>query len=61
MMTNKDKYHIFCDHEKGIPIFNKDWWLDAVCGENNWDVALVEKGGSIVGSLPYCIDKKIMV
>ena len=58
-MTNKEKYRQFCDQEKTLPIFNKDWWLDAVCDKDNWDVVLVEKGGSIVGSLPYCIDRKL--
>ena len=52
-MTNKEKYSEFCQKEKNIPIFSKDWWLDAVCGENNWDVALVEKGGQIMASMPY--------
>ena len=56
---NKDKYHRFCEQETGVPIFNQDWWLDAVCGENNWDVVLAEKGGGIVGALPYYINKKL--
>lgn len=58
-MMNKDKYHRFCEQETGVPIFNQDWWLDAVCGENNWDVVLAEKGGGIVGALPYYINKKL--
>ena len=52
-MTNKEKYREFCKTEKNLIIFSKDWWLDAVCGEDNWDVVLVEKGGEIVASLPY--------
>lgn len=55
-MRNKDrkeKYREFCKTEKKIPIFSKDWWLDAVCGENNWDVVIVEKDYKIVASLPY--------
>ncbi|RXI25319.1 FemAB family protein [Aliarcobacter trophiarum] len=58
MMTNKEKYREFCQKEKNIPIFSKDWWLDAVCGENNWDVVLFEKGGEIWASLPYQKTKK---
>lgn len=58
-MTNKEKYKLFCEQEHGVPIFNKDWWLDAVCGENNWNVVLTERGGRIVGALPYCINKKL--
>ncbi len=52
-MTNKQKYIEFCKTEKDIPVFSKDWWLDTVCGENNWDVSIVEKGGQVVASLPY--------
>lgn len=39
----KDEYREFCLNEKNIPIFSKDWWLDSVCGTDNWDVALVKK------------------
>jgi hypothetical protein len=52
-VTNKDKYRELCSKEKSIPIFSKDWWMDGVCGEDNWDVALVEKNGEIVASMPY--------
>ncbi len=59
-MTNKEKYRAFCSVERNIPIFSKDWYLDSVCGEDNWNVALVEKGGKIVASLPYYIKKKFI-
>jgi len=52
-MTNKEKYREFCKNELDIPIFNKDWWLDVVCGKDAWDVVLYEKGGVIWASLPY--------
>ena len=57
-MNNKFKYRELCKCEKSIPIFSKNWWMDAVCGENNWDVLLVEKGGQIVASLPYYLRKR---
>lgn len=60
-MTNKEKYIEFCKKEKNIPIFSKDWWLDCVCGEKNWDVALVEKGGQVVASMPYFLKKKFIL
>ncbi len=50
---NKDLYKQLCEKEATIPIFSRDWWLDAVCGIDQWDVALVEENGEIVGSLPY--------
>jgi lipid II:glycine glycyltransferase (peptidoglycan interpeptide bridge formation enzyme) len=52
-MNNKEKYRKFCLDESEMSIFSKDWWLDAVCGKNNWNVVLVEKGGHIVGALPF--------
>lgn len=58
MVNNKSKYREFCKKEKDIPIFSKDWWLDSVCGVDNWDVALVEKGGHVVASLPYLKRKR---
>ncbi len=61
VMTNKDKYRKFCESEKNIPIFSKDWWLDCVCGENNWDVLLVEKGGVIWASMPYYKTKSFLL
>ena len=33
-------------------VFNRPWWLDAVCGENNWEVILIEENGSIIGVMP---------
>lgn len=57
-MTDKEKYRKFCKENLSIPVFSKDWWLDAVCGENNWEVALIEKNGEILASFPYYIKKK---
>lgn len=51
-MNNKEKYIKFCEENKNC-IFQKYWWLDAVCGKDNWDVLLNEKGGKIVGTLVY--------
>jgi lipid II:glycine glycyltransferase (peptidoglycan interpeptide bridge formation enzyme) len=39
-------------------LFQKPWWLDAVCGKDNWDVVLVEKGGQIIASMPYYMGKR---
>ena len=60
MLTNKEKYREFCKKELNIPIFSKDWWLDAVCVDGEWDVALAEKGGNIFASMPYYMIKKDM-
>jgi len=52
-MENKIHYRDFCKTEKHIPIFSRAWWLDTVCGIDNWDVLLVEKGGKIVATMPF--------
>lgn len=52
-MNNKQKYHKLCEIEPTIPLFSKAWWLDTVIGEENWDVAIVENGEEVIGSLPY--------
>jgi len=51
-MKNKEKYRELCAKESTISLFQTDWWLDKVCGEN-WDVCLVERGSDIVAALPY--------
>lgn len=54
-MTNKDKYRLLCHTEESIPIFSRDWWLDIVCGEANWDVLLIEQKGRVLAALPLYI------
>ncbi|WP_149720728.1 GNAT family N-acetyltransferase [Campylobacter concisus] len=55
---DKSKYKKLCSMENNIPIFCKDWWLDIVCGSDNWNVVLVEKGNQIWGSMPFFVIKK---
>jgi hypothetical protein len=52
-MDNRDKYRTLCEAETLIPVFSQPWWLDAVCGENGWDVCLAERNGHVVGALPF--------
>jgi len=56
-MTNKEKYRLFCEKEKTVPIFSQAWWLDSVAGDS-WDVCLVEDGEGIVASMPYATKKQ---
>lgn len=51
-MNKKYIYRQLCKSEPTIPIFSRDWWLDAVCGEC-WDVCLIEKGGKVLAAMPY--------
>ncbi|HEY0158856.1 MAG TPA: GNAT family N-acetyltransferase [Thermoanaerobaculia bacterium] len=56
--ARKTLYREHCSRETSIPLFSRDWWLDAAVGERNWDVALVEKGGQVIGSLPFQVTRK---
>ena len=57
-MTNKERYQRLCDTEPGICVYDQPWWMDAVCGAENWDVVLYEKKGNLVGALPYYCRKR---
>jgi hypothetical protein len=52
-MNEKNLYRKLCELERTIPIFSCDWWMDAVCGEENWDVILVQRDEQIMAALPY--------
>ncbi len=54
-MTDKERYRILCKKEASIPIFSMDWWLDAVCGVDGWDVYLIGWGMDIKAAFTYCI------
>lgn len=59
IMNSKDNYRHFCRTEQTIPIFSRDWWLDAVCGgAENWDVVIIEKDGKLMASMPYFTKSK---
>jgi hypothetical protein len=53
LLQNKEEYRVFCQDHSELPLFMEDWWLDIVC-DNSWEVALhKDKGGKIIGVLPY--------
>lgn len=58
MSNNIEQYRALCAEESSIPLFSQAWWLDATAGPGGWDVALVEKGGAIVASMPYVSRKR---
>lgn len=58
-METKTKYAEYCKNAE-LPIFNKNWWLDAVCGPDNWDVIVIEKDNRIIASWPYYLRKNIL-
>ncbi len=53
-MTDKQIYRVFCQTTKTLPVFFYDWWLDIVCGSDNWDIRLFrDKAGEIRGVWPF--------
>lgn len=47
------EYRKLCVHEASIPLFSKDWWLDAVA-PNEWDAKVYKKkNGDIIGAFVY--------
>ena len=57
MEVKNSKYRTFSRSQPDMPIFTKDWFLDAVYADE-WDVVTVERDGKIVASMPYLLKKK---
>lgn len=56
-LEEKALYNKFCE-KNYIPIFSKPWWLDAVCGRDNWGVHVLEKSGQFLGAMPYYVENR---
>jgi hypothetical protein len=54
----KEIYRAFSATEKTLPIFSRDWWLDAVAGDDGWDVVVLIKGSEVVAAMPYTIRRR---
>ena len=57
-MSEKEEYKSLCERENSIPIFLSPWWMNAVCGEENWDVILIKNDSGIIAAMPYYLKKK---
>lgn len=58
IVKNKQLYNTFCE-ENDIPIFHKNWWLNAVCGEDGWDVILYQPHDKVLAAMPYKISSSV--
>lgn len=54
---NKERYERFCERNY-VPIFSKAWWMDAICGEESWDVWISGEGNDIVAAMPYYFENR---
>lgn len=52
----KKRYELYCEREHGIPIFSQPWWMDAICGQENWGAYLVGNGNDIKASIAFYIN-----
>ena len=50
---SKEEYRNLCQTEETISVFSRDWWLDVVCGTNNWEIILIKENNQIQAALPY--------
>jgi lipid II:glycine glycyltransferase (peptidoglycan interpeptide bridge formation enzyme) len=53
-----EAYRVFSGEERSLPIFSRDWWLDAAAGPDAWNVSLVRKAGQVVASMPYVMRRR---
>ena len=60
-MSAKEEYRKLCQTEETIPVFSRDWWLDVVCGTNNWDVILIKEKETIQAALPYYLLRRSII
>jgi len=59
LSKNTDSYREFCRSKQNLPVFLYDWWLDAVCGEKNWDIAVVKPDNELLAFQPF-YKKKVL-
>ena len=58
ILRDKQLYKSYITQHESIPVFNQPFWLDAVCGDKNWQVVLITDNNEIVAAMPYYIKKK---
>lgn len=62
MDIKKIEYQQFCkEYQDQIPLFFQPYWLDAVCGQEGWDVILHKSQNKIIGVLPFGISTKFFL
>ncbi|PCJ24153.1 MAG: methicillin resistance protein [Flavobacteriales bacterium] len=57
MTENKELYQQMCEQED-IPLFLQYNWFNTLYKGSDWNVAVEQKGGNVVGILPYVVTKK---
>jgi hypothetical protein len=61
-VTEKQLFMAICrENPAAIPVFMQCWWLDAVCDEGAWNVALTMKGDQVTGVWPYSVTERVSI
>ena len=53
--SDKERYRRLCSEAAGLPLFSRDWWLDAACDGEKWDALIVERNGAVAAAMPLYI------
>ncbi len=56
-MTEKERYLEFCK-KVYVPIYSQPWWLDAICGADNWDAKILDFEGNVFGAMALYFEKR---
>ena len=55
----KDVYREFCEKQGfDLPVFFQDWWLDIVCGKDDWRIAMYVEDPNVVAVMTYYVKRK---
>jgi lipid II:glycine glycyltransferase (peptidoglycan interpeptide bridge formation enzyme) len=57
-MDSRELYRKLCQEDASIPLFLRSWWLDATCGMDDWDVAVVANGNRVQAALPFRLRRR---
>lgn len=52
-MSEREKYSNVCN-KYDLPVFMQDWWMDAVCGRENWQPVMALDGAEEVEAAMLC-------
>ena len=59
--SSKEKYRLFLEKNKDIPVFYHDWWLDIVCGAENWELLIYEDKGATIKAIMPLFHSKLKI
>ena len=58
--NDKELYRKLCAEELDVPVFYKDWWLDAVCDGESWQVVMYRQDPNVVAVMTYFVKRKFV-